>query len=132
MRQLGQLEMRQSRPLDVLVKVNIGSKDWTMFSLAMISGARGRHVLFDHHVARKSTHSGLLSLGLAWCQVSAPSPYKILSLGKATAWRSRFPRILNSHGFRWSPPQDAWQRHLNEAECCAVKTVLSKLSAASA
>jgi hypothetical protein len=41
-------------------------------------------------------------------------------------------RILKSHGFRWSPSRGAWQRHLNEAGRYAVKTVLSKISGASA
>lgn len=41
-------------------------------------------------------------------------------------------RILKSHGFRWSPSQGAWQRHLNEGGRYAVKTVLSKISGASA
>jgi hypothetical protein len=41
-------------------------------------------------------------------------------------------RILKSHGFRWSPSQGAWQRHLNEAGRYAVKTVLSKISGARA
>ncbi|TCP73797.1 hypothetical protein C8J31_1555 [Rhizobium sp. PP-CC-2G-626] len=41
-------------------------------------------------------------------------------------------RILKSHGFRWSPSQGAWQRHLNEAGRYAVKIVLSKISGASA
>ncbi|QCL77458.1 hypothetical protein CFBP5499_28535 (plasmid) [Agrobacterium tumefaciens] len=41
-------------------------------------------------------------------------------------------RILKGHGFRWSPSQGVWQRHLNEAGRYAAKTVLSKTGAAPA
>jgi len=37
--------------------------------------------------------------------------------------------LLKSNGFKWSPKNSAWQRHLNNAGRYAVKTVVEKLSA---
>ncbi len=41
-------------------------------------------------------------------------------------------RVLKAHGFRWSPSQGAWQRHLNEAGRYAAQSVLKKISGADA
>lgn len=41
-------------------------------------------------------------------------------------------RILKGHGFRWSPSQGVWQRHLNEAGRYAAQTVLKKIGVAPA
>ena len=39
-------------------------------------------------------------------------------------------RVLKTNGFRWSPSQGAWQRHLNEAGRYAAQRVLKAISAA--
>ena len=41
-------------------------------------------------------------------------------------------RTLKANGFRWSPSQGAWQRHLNEAGRYAAQRVLKTISGASA
>lgn len=41
-------------------------------------------------------------------------------------------RVLKANGFRWSPSQGAWQRHLNEAGRYAAQRVLKSISGASA
>ncbi len=41
-------------------------------------------------------------------------------------------RVLKANGFRWSPSQGAWQRHLNEAGRYAAQRVLKTISGASA
>ncbi|MEY9536915.1 hypothetical protein [Sinorhizobium fredii] len=41
-------------------------------------------------------------------------------------------RMLKANGFRWSPSQGAWQRHLNEAGRYAAQRVLKTISGASA
>ena len=38
--------------------------------------------------------------------------------------------VLKSNGFRWSPKNLAWQRHLNEGGRCAVKRVIRELEEA--
>ncbi|WP_370007005.1 hypothetical protein [Sinorhizobium fredii] len=41
-------------------------------------------------------------------------------------------RVLKANGFRWSPSQGAWQRHLNESGRYAAQRVLKTISGASA
>lgn len=41
-------------------------------------------------------------------------------------------RVLKANGFRWSPSQGAWQRHLNEAGRYAAQRVLKTISGVSA
>lgn len=41
-------------------------------------------------------------------------------------------RVLKANGFRWSPSQGAWQRHLNEAGRYAAQCVLKKINSADA
>ncbi|MFK0642929.1 hypothetical protein NO134_21765 [Ochrobactrum sp. BD22] len=41
-------------------------------------------------------------------------------------------RTLKAHGFRWSPTQGAWQRHLNEAGRWAAQRVVSAISSPTA
>ncbi|PLU02508.1 hypothetical protein BMJ32_12195 [Sinorhizobium medicae] len=41
-------------------------------------------------------------------------------------------RVLKANGFRWSPSQGAWQRHLNESGRCAAQRVLKTISGTSA
>lgn len=36
--------------------------------------------------------------------------------------------MLKSHGFRWSPMNGAWQRHLNGSGIWAAKSILEKLN----
>lgn len=36
-------------------------------------------------------------------------------------------RVLKANGFRWSPSQGAWQRHLNEAGRYAAQRVLKTI-----
>ncbi|RUV66735.1 hypothetical protein EOA50_30085, partial [Mesorhizobium sp. M1A.F.Ca.IN.020.30.1.1] len=38
-------------------------------------------------------------------------------------------RALKANGFRWSPSQGAWQRHLNEAGRWAAERVMKAISA---
>ncbi len=40
-------------------------------------------------------------------------------------------RVLKVNGFRWSPSQGAWQRHLNETGRYAAQLVLKTISGAS-
>jgi hypothetical protein len=41
-------------------------------------------------------------------------------------------RLLKANGFRWSPSQGAWQRHLNEAGRWAAERVMKAISAGEA
>ncbi|NKN12550.1 hypothetical protein GFL86_13495 [Rhizobium laguerreae] len=52
MRQLGQLEMRQSRLSTHWSKPMLGAR-MTIFSLVETMSGRSRHVLYDHHVAER-------------------------------------------------------------------------------
>ncbi|NKL85491.1 hypothetical protein GFM28_10140 [Rhizobium leguminosarum bv. viciae] len=52
MRQLGQLEMRQSRLSTRWSKPTLGAR-MTIFSLVETRSGRSRHVLYDHHVAER-------------------------------------------------------------------------------
>ncbi|RUM04452.1 hypothetical protein EEQ99_02610 [Rhizobium anhuiense] len=52
MRQLGQLEMRQSRLSMRWSMPTLGAR-MTTFSLVETMSGRSRHVLFDHHVAER-------------------------------------------------------------------------------
>ncbi|PKA45471.1 hypothetical protein CWR43_00015 [Rhizobium sullae] len=52
MRQLGQLEMRQSRLSTHWSKPTLGAR-MTIFSLVETMSGRSRHVLYDHHVAER-------------------------------------------------------------------------------
>ncbi|AYG59157.1 hypothetical protein CCGE525_10410 [Rhizobium jaguaris] len=52
MRQLGQLEMRQSRLSTHWLKPTLGARMTTLSLVETMSGWR-RHVLFDHHVAER-------------------------------------------------------------------------------
>ncbi|TGE88984.1 hypothetical protein C9417_30315 [Rhizobium sp. SEMIA 4088] len=54
MRQLGQLEMRQSRLSTHWSKPPLGAR-MTIFSLVETRSGRSRHVLYDHHVAERIT-----------------------------------------------------------------------------
>ncbi|RVK43343.1 hypothetical protein CN160_30110 [Sinorhizobium meliloti] len=40
--------------------------------------------------------------------------------------------VLKANGFRWSPPQGAWQGHLNESGRYAAQRVLKTISGANA
>ncbi|NKM98887.1 hypothetical protein GFL89_12295 [Rhizobium leguminosarum bv. viciae] len=52
MRQLGQLEMRQSRLSTRWSKPMLGAR-MTIFSLVETMSGRSRHVLYDHHVTER-------------------------------------------------------------------------------
>ncbi|ASR12090.1 hypothetical protein CHY08_34130 (plasmid) [Rhizobium leguminosarum bv. viciae] len=52
MRQLGQLEMRQSRLSTRWSMSTLGAR-MTTFSLVETMSGRSRHVLYDHHVAER-------------------------------------------------------------------------------
>ncbi|QAS78193.1 hypothetical protein CO657_24750 (plasmid) [Rhizobium acidisoli] len=52
MRQLGQLEMRQSRLSTCWSMPTLGAR-MTTFSLVETMSGRSRHVLYDHHVAER-------------------------------------------------------------------------------
>jgi len=36
--------------------------------------------------------------------------------------------VLKSHGFRWTPSEQAWQRHLNNAGICEAKSALREIA----
>jgi len=56
MRQLGQLEMRQSRLSTHWSNPTLGAR-MTIFSLVETMNGRSRDVLFDHHVAERVASS---------------------------------------------------------------------------